>query len=111
MQMVYGVLRHRQYLDRILELLSRTPLRKLDPFVHQSLAVGLYQLFFLQRIPESAAVNEVVASCKVAKIPQRLHGFVNGILRQAIRQKATLATTGTYRQKRQTDPQSSAMAD
>ncbi len=91
MQLVYGVLRHRQYLDRILELLSRTPLRKLDPFVHQSLAVGLYQLFFLQRIPESAAVNEAVASCKVANVPQRLHGFVNGILRQAIRQKNTLA--------------------
>ncbi len=92
MQLVYGVLRNRQFLDRILELLSRTPLRKLDPFVHQSLAVGLYQLFFLHRIPESAAVNEVVESCKVAKIPARLHGFVNGILRQAIRQKKTLAT-------------------
>ncbi|TKB26923.1 16S rRNA (cytosine(967)-C(5))-methyltransferase RsmB [Desulfopila sp. IMCC35006] len=91
MQMVYGVLRHRQFLDRILELLSRTPLRKVDPFVHQALAVGLYQLFFLHRIPESAAVNEVVESCKVAKVPQRLHGFVNGILRQAIRQKKTLA--------------------
>ena len=92
MHLVYGVLRHRQYLDRTLELLSRTPLRKLDPFVHQSLTVGLYQLFFLHRIPESAAVNEAVASCKVAKIPQRLHGFVNGILRQAIRQKKTLAS-------------------
>ncbi len=91
MQLVYGVLRHRQFLDRILELLSRTPLRKVDPFVHQALAVGLYQLFFLHRIPESAAVNEVVESCKVAKVPQRLHGFVNGILRQAIRQKKTLA--------------------
>ncbi|MBB1094507.1 hypothetical protein HUU61_24885, partial [Rhodopseudomonas palustris] len=91
MQLAYGVLRHRQFLDRILELLSRTPLRKLDPFVHQSLAVGLYQLFFLHRIPESAAVNEVVECCKVAKIPQRLHGIVNGILRQAIRQKKTLS--------------------
>ena len=92
MQLVYGVLRHRQYLDRILEILSKTPLRKLDPFVHQALAVGLYQLFFLERIPESAAVNESVESCKAAKIPQRLHGFVNGILRQAIRQKKELAT-------------------
>jgi 16S rRNA (cytosine967-C5)-methyltransferase len=91
MQLVYGVLRHRQFLDRILEILSRTPLRKLDPFVHQALAVGLFQLFFLERIPESAAVNETVESCKVAKTPQRLHGFVNGILRQSIRQKKNLA--------------------
>jgi 16S rRNA (cytosine967-C5)-methyltransferase len=91
MQLVYGVLRHRQYLDRILEILSKTPIRKLDPFVHQALAVGLYQLFFLERIPESAAVNEAVESCKAAKIPQRLHGFVNGILRQSIRHKKSLA--------------------
>ncbi len=92
MQLVYGVLRYRQSLDRILEILSRTPLKKLHSFVHQALAVGLYQLFFLERIPESAAVNEVVESCKIAKIPKRLHGFVNGCLRQAIRQKKNLAT-------------------
>ncbi len=92
MQLVYGVLRHRHLLDRMLQLLSKTPLGKLDPFVHQALAVGLYQLFFLERIPQSAAVNEAVESCKVAKIPQRLHGFVNGVLRQAIRQKETIAT-------------------
>lgn len=91
MQLVYGVLRHRQYLDRILEFVSRTPLRKMDPFVHQALAVGLYQLFFLERIPESAAVNEAVECCKTAKIHQRLHGFVNGVLREAIREKQNLA--------------------
>lgn len=91
MQLVYGVLRHRQFLDRMLQLLSKTPLGKLDPFVHQALAVGFYQLFFLERIPQSAAVNEAVESCKAAKIPQRLHGFVNGVLRQAIRQKKTIA--------------------
>jgi 16S rRNA (cytosine967-C5)-methyltransferase len=91
MQLVYGVLRQRQSLDRILEILSRTPLKKIHSFVHQALAVGLYQLFYLERIPESAAVNEVVESCKIAKIPKRLHGFVNGCLRQAIRQKKNLA--------------------
>lgn len=91
MQLVYGVLRNRQHLDRILQLLSRTPLKKLDPFVHQALAVGLFQLFFLDRIPPSAAVNEMVECCKTAGIPQRLAGFVNGILRQAIRQKGRLA--------------------
>jgi 16S rRNA (cytosine967-C5)-methyltransferase len=91
MQLVYGVLRNRQYLDRILQLLSKTPLSKIDPFVHQALAVGLFQLYFLERIPESAAVNEVINSCKAAKVPKRLHGFVNGILRQSIRQKQHLA--------------------
>lgn len=91
MQLVYGVLRHRQQLDRILQLLSKTPLKKLDPIVHQALAVGLFQLFFLDRIPPSAAVNEMVECCKTAGLPQRLAGFVNGILRQAIRQQTRLA--------------------
>ncbi|BHH84913.1 16S rRNA (cytosine(967)-C(5))-methyltransferase RsmB [Desulforhopalus sp. 52FAK] len=90
MQLVYGVLRQRQFLDKILAMLSRTPIRKLDPFVHQALAVGLFQIFFLSRIPESAAVNEAVNSCKAGKIHKRLHGFVNGVLRQAIRTKDEL---------------------
>ena len=90
MQLVYGVLRKRQSLDRVLTILSKTPIRKMDLFIHQALAVGLYQIFFLDRIPDSAAVNEAVESCKVAKIHKRLHGFVNGILRQAIRTKDEL---------------------
>jgi 16S rRNA (cytosine967-C5)-methyltransferase len=90
MQLVYGVLRNRQYLDRLLQLLSKTPLTKIDPFIHQALAVGLYQLFFLTRIPQSAAVHEMVECCKRGGIPKRLEGFVNGILRQSIRQKESL---------------------
>ncbi|MBU1564840.1 MAG: 16S rRNA (cytosine(967)-C(5))-methyltransferase RsmB [Proteobacteria bacterium] len=90
MQLVYGVLRNRQYLDRILQLLSKTPLPKIDPFIHQALATGLYQLFFLERIPQSAAVHEMVECCKMWGIPKRLEGFVNGILRQSIRQKEML---------------------
>ncbi len=91
MQLVYGVLRNRQYLDRILQLLSKTALTKIDPFIHQTLAVGLYQLFFLERIPQSAAVHEMVECCKIGGMPKRLEGFVNGILRQSIRQKEQLA--------------------
>lgn len=90
MQLVYGVLRKRQFIDRMLAILSRTPIRKMDLYIHQTLAVGLYQIFFLDRIPDSAAVNEAVESCKVAKIHKRLHGFVNGILRQALRTKEEL---------------------
>lgn len=90
MHLIYGVLRNRENLDRMLSLLSKTPLKKLDPFVHQALAVGLYQLFYMDRIPQSAAVNEVVKSCKAASLPKRLHGFVNAILREAIRQQQEL---------------------
>ena len=90
MQLVYGVLRQRQRLDRILQLLSRTKLNKLDPFVHQAIAVGLYQIFFLDKIPESAAVNEAVNSLKYTGKPKRLQGFCNGILRESLRQRTEL---------------------
>lgn len=103
MQLVYGVLRHRQYLDRMVEILSTTPLKKIDPFVHQSIVIGLYQIFFLERIPESAAVNEAVNNCKTAKLPKRLQGFVNGVLRQAIRNKSKL------KKRAQTDKTGSAI--
>ncbi len=96
MQLVYGVLRNRQLLDRMAQLLSTTPLPKIDPLIHQALAVGLYQIYFLERIPPSAAVNETVECCRMAGMPKRLLGFVNGILRQSIREKATLAGKAAF---------------
>lgn len=95
MNFIYGVLRQKQYLDSIISKLYGKPLKKLHPLVHQALAVGLYQLFFLTRIPESAAVNETVKAIKKANAPKRLHGFVNGVLRQSIRQRHNLPAPDT----------------
>jgi 16S rRNA (cytosine967-C5)-methyltransferase len=87
MNLVYGVLRKRQYLDSLIAQLSHHPLRKMDLVVLNGLRVGLYQLFLLDRIPHSAAVNETVNAMKTARLPKRLQGFVNGILRESIRRK------------------------
>jgi len=69
MNMVYGVLRRRQYLECLIRHLCRHPLHKLDPFVLHGLEVGLFQLLFLDRIPESAAVNETINALKAAGCP------------------------------------------
>jgi 16S rRNA (cytosine967-C5)-methyltransferase len=90
MNLTYGVLRHTQYLEMLMAELCKQSLKKLHPLVFQALAVGLYQVFFLDRVPSSAAVNETVAAIKIARVPQRLHGFVNGVLRQSIRRKDEL---------------------
>lgn len=95
MQLVYGVLRQRQFLETLIRHLCRHPLAKLSPFVLHSLEIGLFQLFLLDRIPESAAVNETVNAVKAAGLPQRLQGFVNGILRESIRQRASLPDAAT----------------
>jgi len=88
--LVYGILRNRSYLDSLLQILCRQPLNKIKPKVYHALCVGLYQLFFLDRIPESAAVNESVQALRMMKVPPQLVGFANGVLRQSIRQKNTL---------------------
>lgn len=89
MKIVYGVLRHKQDLDAILQKLCRQPLNKIKNKVYQALLVGLYQLFFLDRIPDSAAVNETVNGLKKLKVHPRLVGFTNGVLRESIRQRAS----------------------
>ncbi|MBU1420824.1 MAG: 16S rRNA (cytosine(967)-C(5))-methyltransferase RsmB [Proteobacteria bacterium] len=87
---INGILRLRQSLDFILQNLCTQPLTKLKPFVHEALTVGLYQIFFLDRIPESAAVNESVKALQAAHLPKQLQGFVNGVLRNSIRKRDEL---------------------
>ena len=68
LKIVYGVLRNRDYLDLLLTKLCRLPLTKLRPFVHQALRCGLFQIFYLDRIPPRAAVDETVKAIKKTKI-------------------------------------------
>ncbi len=87
---IYGVLRNREALDLLLQKLCTQSLNKIKPFIRQTLRCGLFQIFFMDRIPESAAVNESVKAVQMARLPKRLHGFVNGVLRNAIRRKPEL---------------------
>ena len=90
MALVYGVVRWQGYLDAIIQKFSRHPLRTMKPLTIAALRVGLYQLVFLDRIPESAAINETVQALKSARQPKWLTGFVNGVLRAMVRQRAVL---------------------
>ena len=90
MALVYGVVRWQGYLDAIIQKFSRHPLRTMKPLTVTALRVGLYQLVFLDRIPESAAINETIQALKSARQPKWLTGFVNGVLRAMVRQRAAL---------------------
>ena len=80
----YGVLERQITLRRIVAAYCRKPVRKLDPEVLCILEMGLYQLLFLDSVPERAAVNEsVLLTRKLGK--QSAGGFVNGVLRAFIR--------------------------
>lgn len=82
-QLVYGVVENKLYLDYIIKNFSKTKIHKIEMEILNILRLGLYQIVFLERTPNSAAVNESVRLAK--KINHRLSGFVNGILRNYIR--------------------------
>ena len=88
--LVLGVLRRQQYLDIILAKFSKTPLRKMKPLTLAALRVGIFQLCFLSRIPDSAAVNETVKALKKCRQPGWLIKYVNGTLRAVARARENL---------------------
>lgn len=85
-ELVFGVLRHRYFLDALIEHYASRPVSKIDSPVLNSLRLGFYQLRFLTRIPESAAVNESVNLIYRARVSSAA-AFVNAALRRAIREK------------------------
>lgn len=88
-RLFYGVIERRLTLDYVLSKTSSVPLRKLHPLVHEVLRVALYQILFMDKVPDSAAVNEAVSGVRRLKQGQA-SGFVNGVLRGIVRRRATL---------------------
>lgn len=84
--LVQGVLRWRIRFDWIIKQSARFSFKKIDLPVLNVLRIALCQIYFMDRIPQSAAVNEAVKQVKaIAKA--HTAGFVNGILRQICRNK------------------------
>lgn len=90
-RLCYGVLQNRSCLDFYLRQLLTGKVKSLHPIVRDILHMGLYQLYFMDKIPESAAVNESVNLAKAyCRKQQNAPGLVNGVLRSAIRTKGQL---------------------
>lgn len=73
-------------LDDILNQLSKTKVNKMKPVIREILRMSLYQLRYMDHIPDSAVVNEAVKLTKKRGFPG-LKGFVNAILRTYIRRQ------------------------
>lgn len=82
----YGVLEKRLTLDYYITRCLNDPHKKLDRVALEAIRCGAYQILFLDRIPDSAAVNETVQALKLMG-KAHLTGFVNGVLRGLIRNK------------------------
>ena len=78
--LVYGVIERQITLDSIIDSLCDRKGEEISPDVRTLLRLGLYQLAYLDRVPDHAAVNETVNMAG-----KRSRGFVNAILRAFIR--------------------------
>lgn len=85
-EIVYGVLENEIYIEYILSKASKIKVEKIHPKMLIILKMGIYQLVFMDRIPDSAAVNEAVNLAKKHGHKGTI-GFVNGVLRNINRNK------------------------
>jgi 16S rRNA (cytosine967-C5)-methyltransferase len=83
-EIVYGVLRHKSRLDRALESAAEKKL-KVAPKIRIALWVAAYQMLFLDRVPDHAAVDDAVLAVKKVA-GARMAGFANALLRTLARQ-------------------------
>ena len=99
-RLCYGVLQNRERLDFYLKQLLTGKLKDLHPVCRDILHLGLYQLLELDKIPDSAAVNEsVTLAKKYCRWQRNAPGLVNAVLRNGVRSRDTLQQPGTLSEK------------
>ena len=98
-RLCYGVLQNRLKLDFYLQQLLTGKLKDLHPVVRDVLHMGLYQLYEMDKIPESAVVNESVALVKKYAKQKNASGLVNAVLRNAVKTKGELKEPKSYVEK------------
>ena len=84
-----GTLENLIRLDYIIEAFSTIPVARMKPAIRQILRSAVYQLYFMDSIPDSAACNEAVRLAQ-KKGFYNLKPFVNGVLRSAARGRSSL---------------------
>ncbi|MFO7929963.1 MAG: 16S rRNA (cytosine(967)-C(5))-methyltransferase RsmB [Thermodesulfobacteriota bacterium] len=88
--LVYGVLRWRANLDWHIASFASRPVNRIKPEILNILRIGVFQMMFMSRIPQSAAVNTSVEMAKEFA-PGPVVRFVNGLLRNAARSRQAVS--------------------
>jgi 16S rRNA (cytosine967-C5)-methyltransferase len=83
-ELVYGVVSNKIAIDYIISQFSKLKLKKMSVWVLNILRMGIYQIYYMDKIPSSAACNEAVILAKKYSHGAG-SGFVNGVLRAAVR--------------------------
>lgn len=73
-------------LDYIIDSFSNTKVRKMKPVIRNIIRMSVYEIFYMDSVPDSAACNEAV-KLSIKRGFSGLKGFVNGVLRNISRNK------------------------
>lgn len=88
-----GTIERRIELDDKLNQISSTPVSKMKPFIRCLLRMSLYQILYMDQVPDSAVCNEAVKLAVKRKFGN-LKGYVNGVLRTASKKKDSFTMPG-----------------
>lgn len=81
-----GTLERKIQIDYVLDRFSGVPVSRMRPFIRNLLRVSVYQMLFMDNVPERAVCNEAVKLAGKRGFGN-LRGFVNGVLRNIARGK------------------------
>ncbi len=81
-----GTLEREITIDHVINTYSKVPAEKMKPLIRSLIRMSVYQILYMDRVPDSAAINEAVKLAKKRKFSS-LSGFVNGVLRTVSREK------------------------
>lgn len=89
-EIIYGTIQRLNTIDWILQPFLKTKINKLDNWVKNLLRISIYQIWYLDRVPDHATVNEAVNIAKI-RGHKGITGMVNGVLRNIIRNKDSIS--------------------
>jgi len=88
-EIVYGVVENKLLIDWVISKFSNIKIKKVSPIILEILRIGIYQIMFMDRIPDSAAVNESVKLAKKYGHKGSI-SYVNALLRNISKNKANI---------------------
>lgn len=89
-ELAYGIVRRKLTLNFIIEQFLEEPRLADNDMLMRLLRLGAYQIIYMDRIPEHAAVNETIKLAKIHRETERFSGLINAVLRAIIANKRKL---------------------
>lgn len=93
MRVVLGTVENRMYLGYVINRFSKTKTDRMKPVIRNIMLMSVYQILYMEQVPDSAAVNEAVKLVGKRGL-SGLKGFVNGVLRTVSREGKNLKIEG-----------------